>query len=366
MEGQDYCTGKCQLALLQNELKLEKLQRELLLLQNLVNQGNVHKEIEANKILLIKPQPFNQPTVHRSTKHFLAEYKRYACALTNDESKIFDGLHNFLIGSALKTYKTFRFTNPDASSFEAISQELLKEYGQLSEKEWYKTFSHRQQGEDEHVIQYARDLKLLMAIEEVPELLQIRMFVRNLNSRLRPALSSMDPKSLDEAIRKANEHEVLIKMFTNVSTVMIASVKVRRKQLKRRKGRKHSSGSKLREDKRTNNKSLSTMSTDSDSDSDGLHGRHEQHPGHSDNGKHMVGKRPRMGSLCEVKQGNRPKSECFLQPTHIRNSNDNDLNEIGRKRNRERLDEGRQGNKPPRIYLPDFGQPDHPRELYDL
>ena len=165
---------------------------------------------DAQKLLIKPPEPFSRPTALRSTDKFLDEYHAYAQAITEDQATIFKGLQSFLKEEALATYKTFVTTYPEKTSFYSVAQELRKEYDTLSPEERLRTYAHRKQKEGESVIEYGREITLLMAPSTLNETVKIEFFINNLLPKFKQLVISRQPINLKQAITYAQEGEATL------------------------------------------------------------------------------------------------------------------------------------------------------------
>ena len=218
MEGKADICLKSEVLLLE-EVKILKMHIEALKKENRLlkqerdfdsSMAKVYKEIEANKVLLNEPTRFSNPTAYKSTKQFLDEYYAFAERITDDKKLMFEGLQKFLDGGPLMTYKTFRADYPNTFDFNAIREVLQKQYRALSLAEFGRKSYCRKQKEGESFRDYANDIKLLMAIENMPSHLRTHLLISNMRPVLRDALHTKDPKSMVEAEEFAIEMEVTL------------------------------------------------------------------------------------------------------------------------------------------------------------
>ena len=161
-----------------------------------------------NKALIPKPDVFSAPTAMVSTRQFLQKYGRFT--RNNTDLEKFEGLENFLEGGALAVYKLFSHRNPMAS-FKEICAHLLEELKHLSPDEKSKTFMHRRQASEESVMDYSRDMDLLMCDQELPEEVRAQIYINGLAKPIKDVLVGLPIESLKDAKARALEREMVVK-----------------------------------------------------------------------------------------------------------------------------------------------------------
>ena len=164
---------------------------------------------QRDRVLIKPPTPFIRPTAMRNTEQFLKSYRAYAEAMTSDPNQHFLGLEHSLQGDALTVYNTYKIKNPNNLTLDGVSQVLMSEC-KISPKEDVSTYDTRKQGVDETVDSYARDLKFLMAKEDLSDVQQKSAFVSNLTDHLKFVVKQKDPSTLKEAIIIATDAELTI------------------------------------------------------------------------------------------------------------------------------------------------------------
>ena len=170
----------------------------------------VSKKREADRLFTIKPTKFSKPTVLKSTEQFLTEYKKFCETWNADAVQMYEGLEKYLEGEALATYKTYKVMFP-TGSFQGIACELLREFAKLSTDEYQKAYWHRHQGEEESVVTYAREMKLLMAATRLPEQDKVHAFINNLKPSTRRVVLGRGPMTFDQTKRNAEDDEATAK-----------------------------------------------------------------------------------------------------------------------------------------------------------
>ena len=162
---------------------------------------------EIPKHLLSKPEKFSEPTAMLSTDKFLERFDRFARDATNADK--LEGLENFLDGLALAIYRAYIQQNPRCS-YNEMTRHLGNRLDKLSAAEKSKSFIHRRQRSDESVTDYARDMELMMSSSNVPDRLQIDIFVNGLHESIRDVLIGLTFETLEQARDKAYERELVV------------------------------------------------------------------------------------------------------------------------------------------------------------